>query len=167
MEVFSKYFRRLLQGNYAQIFPPAGRPAEPSSTYHLLVGEMQKLRHDPQQAEKIAESIDTTEGDLFRDFDLSGFLDHFKLDAISRFSLSLALKDASKPDLRSKGELTRSPTFALTSRLTLSFSRSHSLAILHAIPRISHSSKIRCRRFSLIPCAYHSEACSGTSTKLE
>ena len=111
MELFSKYFRRLLQGNHAQIFSPTGRPAEPSSPYHLLVGEMQRLRHDPQQAEKIAESIDTTEGDLFRDFDLSGFMDHFKLDAISRFSLSLALKDASKPDLRSKGEVTSRPHF--------------------------------------------------------
>ncbi|KAF2097545.1 Not1-domain-containing protein [Rhizodiscina lignyota] len=103
MEVYSKYFRRLLQGNAAQIFAPAGR-VEPATTYHIIVGEMQKLRHDPHQAEKIAESIDTTEGDFFRDFDLSTFMEHFKLDPISRFTLALELKDASKPDLRSKAE---------------------------------------------------------------
>ena len=105
MEVFSKYFRRLLQGNATQIFSSTGKPADPAPTYTLLVDEMQKLRQDPQQAQKIAEAIDTNEGDLYRDFDLSTFMDHFKLDPIARFSLALALKDASKADLRSKGEL--------------------------------------------------------------
>jgi CCR4-NOT transcription complex subunit 1 len=104
MEVFSKYFRRLLQGNASQIFPSAGKSAEPAPTYTLLVDEMQKLRHDPQQAQKIAESIDTNEVDLYRDFDVSGFVEHFKLAPIARFSLALSLKDASKTDLRSKGE---------------------------------------------------------------
>lgn len=104
MEVFPKYFRRLLQQNASTIFPSLGRSSESSQTYHLLVEQVQKIRHDVQQADKIKEAIDTTEGDLFKDFDLSGFLDHFKLDPLSRFAQALALKDASKPDLRSKGK---------------------------------------------------------------
>lgn len=105
MEVFPKYFRRLVQQNASAIFPTPGRSAEPSSTYHLLVEQMQKIRRDVQQADKIKEALDTTEGDLFRYFDLSGFLDHFKLDPVSRFAQALALKDASKPEMRTKGEL--------------------------------------------------------------
>ncbi|OCK78418.1 Not1-domain-containing protein [Lepidopterella palustris CBS 459.81] len=104
MEVFSKYFRRLLQGNAGQIFPGAGRSSENSGSYSLLVSEMQKIRHDPQQASKIAESVDTPEGDLFRDFDLSTFMSHFKLDPVAKTTLALAFKNASKPDLRTKAD---------------------------------------------------------------
>ena len=107
MEVFSKYLRRLLQGNAGQIFPGAGRNSENSGSYSLLVSEMQKIRHDPQQASKIAESVDTPEGDLFRDFDLSTFMAHFKLDPVAKTTLALAFKSASKPDLRTKGEFSR------------------------------------------------------------
>ncbi|KAF2145079.1 uncharacterized protein K452DRAFT_221757 [Aplosporella prunicola CBS 121167] len=104
MEVFSKYFRRLLQSNASQIFPGAAKGGDNSGTYPLLVGEMQKITQDPQQAYKIAESIDTTEGDLFRDFDLSTFMEHFKLDAVAKTTLALACKTASKPDLRTKAD---------------------------------------------------------------
>lgn len=103
MEVFSKYFRRLLQGNASQIFPGPGRGSEPGGSYPILVSEMQKVTQDPQQAYKIAESVDTTEGDLFRDFDLSTFMEHFKLDALAKTTLALAFKTASKQDLRTKG----------------------------------------------------------------
>lgn len=114
MEVFSKYFRRLLQSNAGQIFPSAARTVDNSGSYALLVTEMQKIRQDPQQAPKIAESIDTTEGDLFRDFDLSTFMAHFKLDPVAKTTLALACKAASKPDLRTKGEnLSRLPIFLL------------------------------------------------------
>lgn len=104
MEVFSKYLRRLLQGNAGQIFPGAGRNSENSGSYSLLVSEMQKIRHDPQQASKIAESVDTPEGDLFRDFDLSTFMAHFKLDPVAKTTLALAFKSASKADLRTKAD---------------------------------------------------------------
>ena len=103
MEVFSKYFRRLLQTNVTQIFPAAGRSADPSATYQLLLVEMQKITQDAQQAYKIAESIDTQEGDLFRDFDLSTFMEHFKLDPLAKTILALAVKSAAKQDLRTKG----------------------------------------------------------------
>lgn len=103
MEVFSKYFRRLLAGNSPQIFPGINKVVENAGNYPLLVQEMQKVSQDLDQAQKIAETIDTSEGDIFRDFDLSTFLDHFKLDAIVKVSLALAFKFANKSDLRAKG----------------------------------------------------------------
>lgn len=104
MEVFSKYFRRLLTGNAPQIFPGMNKVVENAGNYPLLVQEMQKVSQDLDQAQKIAETIDTSEGDIFRDFDLSTFLDHFKLDPLIKVSLALAFKTASKSDLRAKGE---------------------------------------------------------------
>ncbi|KAH7041928.1 CCR4-Not complex component, Not1-domain-containing protein [Macrophomina phaseolina] len=104
MEVFSKYFRRLLQSNAPQIFPGSAKSGDNSGSYGLLVEEMHKITRDPQQAYKIAESIDTTEGDLFRDFDLSTFMEHFKLDPVAKTTLALACKTTSKTDLRTKAD---------------------------------------------------------------
>ena len=101
MEVFAKYFRRLLQNNAAQVFGSGGRTTDPNGSYQILVTEVQKLRTDPQQADKIAESISSSEGDLFRDFDLATFVSHFQMDALSRAMLTLACR---KTDLRPKGE---------------------------------------------------------------
>lgn len=103
MDVFSKYFRRLLSGNAPQIFPGLSKVVDNSGNYSLLVQEMQKVSQDPEQAHKIADTLDMSEGDIFRDFDLSTFLGHFRLDPISKVALALALKNAAKPDLRSKG----------------------------------------------------------------
>lgn len=102
MEVFSKYFRRLLQNNASQVFGTAGRNTDPNGSYQILVTEIQKLRKDAEQADKIAESISSSEGDLFRDFDLSTFISHFQMDPISRAMLTLACR---KTELRAKGKL--------------------------------------------------------------
>lgn len=106
MEVFAQYFRRLLQSNVAVVFPSSARQHVDSGaagSYQLLVKEMQKLLQEPQQAEKIAEALDTSEGDLFRDFDLSTFIDHFRLSPVAKVALVLPCRSASKADLRSKG----------------------------------------------------------------
>lgn len=100
MEVFSKYFRRLLQNNAAHVFGTGGRNADPNGSYQILGTEMHKLRKEPEQADKIAESISSSEGDLFRDFDLSTLTTHFKLDPIAKAMLALACR---KTDLRQKG----------------------------------------------------------------
>lgn len=104
MEVFSKYFRRLLTGNAPQIFPGLNKSVENAGNYPLLVQEMQKVASDIEQAQKIAETVDTSEGDIFRDFDLSTFLDHFRLDPVLKVSLALAFKLTTKSDLRAKGK---------------------------------------------------------------
>ena len=103
MEVFAKYFRRLLVGNSPQIFPGINRNVENPANYPMLVQEMEKITRDPSQAQKIAETIDTSEGDIFRDFDLSTFMSHFKLDPLAKTLLSSAFIGTSKPDLRTKG----------------------------------------------------------------
>ncbi|KAI9686875.1 MAG: hypothetical protein M1822_002628 [Bathelium mastoideum] len=104
MEVFPKYFRRLVQNNSAQIFPGPARDAQNPATYAILAGEMQKVTQDPEQADKIAESLDASDPELFKDFDLSTFMDHFKLEPMAKTTLALACKNASKPDLRSKAD---------------------------------------------------------------
>lgn len=100
MEVFSKYFRRVLQNNAATIFGTGARSADPNGSYQILLTEVHKIRKEPEQADKIAESISSSEGDLFRDFDLQAFISHFKLDSVAKTMLALACR---KTDLRTKG----------------------------------------------------------------
>lgn len=104
MEVFSKYFNRLVVGNAPQIFPGTGRASANPGNYPLLVNEIRKIAQDVDQSTKIAESIDNSNEDIFRDFDLSGFMDHFKMDALERTVLALAFKQCSRSDLRAKGK---------------------------------------------------------------
>lgn len=116
MEVFSKYFTRLVAGNAPQIFPGLNRPVSNPGNYHILVGEMRKIAHDAEQASKIAESIESGTEDIFRDFDLSTFMEHFKLDALEKTLLALAFKIGSRGDLKTKGKqpLKRSRVMKLT-----------------------------------------------------
>lgn len=102
MEVFSRYFTRLVAGNAPKIFG-ISRPVANAGTEHLLVAEMRKIAKDRAQARMIAESIETGNEDIFRDFDLSTFMEHFRLDALEKTILALAFKLGSRPDLRTKG----------------------------------------------------------------
>ncbi|KAI1427862.1 Not1-domain-containing protein [Xylaria sp. FL1777] len=114
MEVFSRYFTRLVAGNAAQIFPGLNRSTANPGNYSLLVGEMNKISHDLDQASKIAESIETANEDIFREFDLSTFMEHFKLDALEKTILALAFKFGSRSDLKTKADAilsTNFPTF--------------------------------------------------------
>ena len=104
MEVFSKYFVRLVVANAPQIFSGAGRPASNSGNYQILVSEMMKVAQDSDQALKIVESIDTANEDIFRDFDLSTFMEHFKMDAMEKTILALGFKLCSRTDLKTKGK---------------------------------------------------------------
>lgn len=109
MEVFSKYFTRLVAGNAPQIFPGLNRPSANPGNYHILVQEMRKIVTEPNQATKIAESVETGTEDIFRDFDLSTFMEHFKLDALEKTLLALAFKLGSRSDLKTKGKLLSQP----------------------------------------------------------
>ncbi len=103
MEVFQKYFSRLVVGNASQIFPALNRAPGNSGSYQILVGEVKKISRDVEQAGKIAEAIETASEDIFRDFDLSVFMEHFKLDALEKTILAGAFKTGSRQDLRKKG----------------------------------------------------------------
>ena len=47
--------------------------------------------------------ITRIDGDIFRDFDLVTFLDHFGLGSISETALCIAFRACNKADLRNKG----------------------------------------------------------------
>lgn len=106
MEVFSKYFRRLVSTNASQIFS-AGytKNSENAGNYPILVEEMRKIIRDPTQALKIAESIEGGDAEPFRDFDLHTFIEHFRLSPISQCLLATGFLDSSKNDLVAKGTL--------------------------------------------------------------
>ncbi|KAF3761896.1 Not1-domain-containing protein [Cryphonectria parasitica EP155] len=117
MEVFTKYFTKLVLASAPQIFPglnrPTGGAANPGN-YSLLQEEMRKISHDANQATKISESIETGTEDIFRDFDLSTFMEHFRLDALEKTILALAFKLGTRPDLKTKADAilsTNFPTF--------------------------------------------------------
>lgn len=129
MEVFSRYFTRLVAGNAPQIFPGINRPVANPGNYSLLAEEMAKISHDLEQASRIAESIETANEDIFRDFDLSTFMEHFKLDALEKTILALAFKFGSRQDLKTKGMY--SPVFSSDTgsvrRLTISLAKADAI----------------------------------------
>lgn len=102
MEVFSSTFRKVVRQNASRLFG-TDTGSEPATSYIYLETEMQKIRQDPEQAKKIADALDTSEGEPFRDFDVSTFMERFKLDPVSKSMLALALKTTSKSDLKTKG----------------------------------------------------------------
>lgn len=104
MEVFSKYFRRLVTGNASQIFSTGfAKNSENAGNYPILAEEMRKVIRDPSQALKIAESIDGGDAEVFRDFDLATFIEHFRLSSTSQCLLALAFMDSSKGELQVRG----------------------------------------------------------------
>ncbi|KAI9709694.1 MAG: hypothetical protein M1820_003096 [Bogoriella megaspora] len=112
MEVFTKYFRRLVQSSSATIFAgTVTRDAQNPASYPILSGEVQKILQELDQVDKIAASLDASDPELFKDFDLSGFMDHFKLDPMAKTALAFACKNASKPDLRVKADAIISSNF--------------------------------------------------------
>lgn len=104
MEVFPKYFRRLVQTNAAKIFSTSSRTVDPHGTYHSLLQEVQKIRTEPRYAAQVAEALDSNESDLFRDFDLSTFISHFQLDLVAKIALALACRSVNKADLKTKAD---------------------------------------------------------------
>ncbi|KAE9981428.1 hypothetical protein BLS_007400 [Venturia inaequalis] len=103
MEVFSNTFRKVVRQHASRIFG-SDTASEPAQSYNYLEAEMLKIRQDPEQAKKIADALDTSEGEPFRDFDVSTFMERFKLDPVSKTMLALALKSTSKSDLKTKAD---------------------------------------------------------------
>jgi len=112
MEVFTKYFRRLLLTNAPHIWGN-GRGVETSGNYPILVSEVQKVTQDRYQAAKIVESVEFGEGEIFKDFDLSTFMDHFRMSPTAKILLASAFKKASKTALRTKGTRKFWPYYAV------------------------------------------------------
>ncbi|KIX02982.1 uncharacterized protein Z518_06532 [Rhinocladiella mackenziei CBS 650.93] len=123
MEVFAQFFRRTVILNAAAIF--SGAKDFDQGSYKLLRQELDAVLWDPEQAYKISETIDTSKEDLFRDFDLVTFIQHFYVDTFPQVILAIAFTKCARVDLRTKAENFLSE-FGQTSLRTLSDSRGNS-----------------------------------------
>jgi hypothetical protein len=115
---------------------------------------VRKVSHDVDQAGKIAESIETANEELFRDFDLSTFMEHFKLDALEKTILALAFKTTSRSDLKTKGMLSPWLAFQYCFQLLLTYqSRCHSIRQLRPLLTIHSTAYPRTRRsYTCLSC---------------
>ena len=106
MEVYTKYFSRLVSNNAPRIFQKENtKNAEnTAANYQLLDAELRQVLSDPNQAPKIAETIATAEGDIYKDFDLITFIKHFRLDPVANTILAIAFRSCNRADLRTKAE---------------------------------------------------------------
>ncbi|KAF8460372.1 CCR4-Not complex component, Not1-domain-containing protein [Kalaharituber pfeilii] len=105
MEVFHKFFRRLVTGHAPTIFSAISKPPENPSSYRLLVQHVKEIANSPEDSKtKFADCISSSESDAFRDFDLAVFMKHFDLDALEKSILALGFKSCAKLDLRAKGK---------------------------------------------------------------
>ncbi|KAM7197381.1 CCR4-Not complex component, Not1 domain containing protein [Rhypophila sp. PSN 637] len=111
MEAYARYLKALVVNNAAQIFSGPGQSVATSGNHHMLVGEMEKLSHEFEQARKIAESIESGTEDIFRDFNLSTFMEHFKLNALEKTALALAFKLGPRSDLKKQADAILSTNF--------------------------------------------------------
>lgn len=102
MEVFAQFFRRTVVLNSAAIFSNAKEFDQGS--YKLLRQELEKVLWDYEQSYKIAEAIDTSKEDLFRDFDLVTFIQHFFNDTLPQVILAIAFTRCGRIDLRAKAD---------------------------------------------------------------
>ncbi|KAI9893478.1 MAG: hypothetical protein M1814_006775 [Vezdaea aestivalis] len=105
-EVWAKYFRKLVMANAPAVFPNPSKPSEKAPNYSMLDKEMQQLTTNTQQAVKVALALSGGTEELFRDFNLLGFMDHFELDPVEKFVLAVACKEFGRSDLQTKDSLT-------------------------------------------------------------
>lgn len=103
MEVATYTLRKLIKQHASRIFGN-DNSTDASGSWTVLSNEVESIRTKPDAAKKIADVIDINEGEPFRDFDLSTFMERFKLDPVAKCMLALALKNASKSDLKTKGK---------------------------------------------------------------
>lgn len=94
--------------NYAYIVPPPGSRSfenSPSSSYRSLGEQIKELASLPQDVkEKFVDVITLApDGEVFRDFDVPAFLNHFGLDALQKCVLAVGFKPNLRADLRNKG----------------------------------------------------------------
>ncbi|KAI9734335.1 MAG: hypothetical protein M1834_002441 [Cirrosporium novae-zelandiae] len=102
-ENYHKYIRRLISGNAPSIFLNMNKNPENPANYRLLEEIIEKLPGNWQTAQDLAETIYTsTDTDIFKDFDLPTFADHFHLDPFSKIMLALETKMGPSEDLRTK-----------------------------------------------------------------
>lgn len=105
MEVFHKFFRRLVTSHAHTIFSPISKQPDNPSSYRLLAQHVKEIANSPEDSKaKFADCITSSDNDPFRDFDLHVFMRHFDLDGLERTILALGFASSPRVDLSSKGK---------------------------------------------------------------
>lgn len=106
MDINGRALRKLINDNYTSIVSPSGGSPR-GNDFRILVDMVKSIANSPDNSkERFAEAItpDAPEpSKIFKDFDLSAFLNGLGLDPLERAVLALGFKDHPKEDLRVKG----------------------------------------------------------------
>lgn len=109
MDIKQKAMRKIIMNNYSYIMSSSSSRSfenSPSSSHRLLGEQIKELASLPQDVEGTFIDVITPvtpDGEVFRDFDVSTFFNHFSLDALQKCVLAVGLKSNPRPDLRNKG----------------------------------------------------------------
>ncbi|TFK67891.1 Not1-domain-containing protein [Pluteus cervinus] len=99
IDTYLHFIRRLIVHSQARLPPPVppatsqapNFDSSASLTFRLLVQEVQRLARDPYLAERFRDGIDKGEGDIFRHFDLTRFVDRIGLRPLEKLVLASSI----------------------------------------------------------------------------
>lgn len=109
MEINQKVMRKIIMNNYSYIMSSSSSRSfenSPSTSHRMLGEQIKELASLPQDVkEKFVDVITPVapDGEVFRDFDVPTFLNHFGLDALQKCVLAVGFKSNLRADLRNKG----------------------------------------------------------------
>lgn len=89
------FIRRLIVHSQGRLAANVTFDNSTALTFQLLVQETQRLARDPYLADRFRESVDKGEGDVFRNFDLSRFVDRVGLRPLEQLILASSFVSSS------------------------------------------------------------------------
>ncbi|KAL2315151.1 CCR4-Not complex subunit Not1 [Schizosaccharomyces pombe] len=108
--VYHHFLRRLIQGNSYRIFG-TGKSSDGLATYKLLLDELKSLTKSWVMAKRFSDAISGSDSEVFEDFDIEAFLDHFQFSPLERTNLLIGLTTSVKPTLAKKASALLKDTF--------------------------------------------------------
>ena len=93
VDTYLHFIRRLIAHPQVRQPPSASTPIDASNAlaFRLLTSETQRLARDPYLAERFRDAVVGGEGDFFKHFDLSRFVDLVHLRPLERFIVASAI----------------------------------------------------------------------------
>ncbi|EPQ58539.1 Not1-domain-containing protein [Gloeophyllum trabeum ATCC 11539] len=94
IDTYLHFIRRLIVHSQARLSgtaPPSAFDTSSALTFRLLIQETQRLARDPFLADRFRDGIDKGEGDVFRNFDLTRFVDRVGLRPLERLVLAASI----------------------------------------------------------------------------
>ncbi|WBW71015.1 CCR4-Not complex scaffold subunit 1 [Schizosaccharomyces osmophilus] len=99
--VYHHFLRRLVQGNSYRIFG-TGKSSDGLATYKLLLDELKSLTKSWALARRFSDAISGSDSEVFEDFDIETFLNHFQFSPLERTNILIGLTTSIKPSLSKK-----------------------------------------------------------------